>query len=239
VKSTNGIIGGLLLVLGMAPAAFGAGADDALPPPPPTAAPTAAPAGPAATPAAPAAVPAVEAAPKPQVEVVGPLEVSAVKSTARASRINTSTCIGANLRLRIKNASSSDVRVALLLPNFAATDDLGQALLATEAAYTKASGATFFGTAPANGWVNHLEENVSNLTALSPGQTVEIQIAPTNPADWRALVCTVDETATMMKTYRPTSYSLSGSIGVVDIDGNAQMRSFSLLDVPLQATIVR
>jgi hypothetical protein len=232
----------LAVVLGFAPATIGAELDDALPPPPPTAAPTAAPAAqaePAATPAAPAAAPAVEAAPKPQVEVVGPLEVSAVKATARASRINASTCIGANLRLRMKNASSSDVKVALLLPDFGATDDLGLTLLASDRRYVKVSGATFFGSAPRNGWVIFLGENAGNLTTLSPGQTVEVQMAPSNPADWRALSCTVDPTSDMMKTYRPTSYSLSGSLGIVDIDGNAQVRSFSLLDVPLQATIAR
>ena len=73
------------------------------------------------------------------------------------------------------------------------------------------------------------------MTTLSPGQTVEAQIAPYNPTDYRSVVCTADATSEMMKTYRPTNYSLSGSIGIVDLDGNAQVRSFSLLDVPLQS----
>jgi hypothetical protein len=235
VNLHNGIVRGALVALvfvGM-PAAFGAEADDSLPPPPANAAPAPPPAAPAPT-SAPTAAPAAEEAKKPQVEVVGPLEVQAAKATVKLSRINASTCIGANLRLRIKNATSSDVKVALLLAGFGATDDLGQTLLATDLRFIKVSGTTSFGTPPRGGWVVFLGENAGNLTALSPGQTVEAQIAPSNPADYRAVVCTADATSEMMRTYRPTTYSLSGSIGIVDLDGNAQVRSFSLLDVPLQ-----
>jgi hypothetical protein len=237
MKSVTGFTAMSLLVLTTA-LPLGACADepdDALPPPPTSTAPAATPTPPVieseATPA-PATPPEPE---KPHVEVAGPLEIMAVKAIARASRINTSTCIGANLRLRIKNASSSDVKVAMLLPDFSATDDLGQSLLA-DARFVKTSGVTGFATAPRQGWVIFLGENSANLTTLSPGQTVEAQLAPSNPADWRALVCTADPASQMMKTYRPTSYSLAGSLGVVDLDGNAQVRSFSLLDVPLQAT---
>ena len=244
MNSHRGIVG-IVVVLSLALqpfVAFGAPADDALPPPPPSAAPPpAAPSAPvaapvpAAAPTAPAAPAAAEAA-KPPVVVAGPLELTAVKATAVASRVSASTCIGATLRLRVKNASSSDVKVALLLPDFSATDDLGQSLIAANTYYIKTGGVISYSQAPKQGWVIFLGENAANMSALSPGQTVEVQLAPNNPADWRALVCTVDPTSQIMKTYRPTSYSLSGSLGVVDLDGNAQVRSFSLLDVPLQAT---
>jgi hypothetical protein len=240
VSSHHRVIAAAAVVFGMMLrplAAFGAAADDTLPPPPATAAPPPAPSAPAAAPAAPAAAaPAAAEANKPQVTVVGALELTPVKAVAFASRINTSTCIGATVRLRIKNTSSSDVKVALLLPGISAVDDLGQSILASDVRFLKTSGVTSFTQAPGNGWMIYLGENAANLSALSPGQTVEVQLAPSNPADWRALVCTVDPTSQIMKTYRPTSYSLSGSFGVVDLDGNAQVRSFSLLDVPLQAT---
>jgi hypothetical protein len=216
-------------------AAYSFGATDDLPAPPPgTAAPAPSAPPPKPADAAAAAKPADEAN-KPPVEVVGPLELSAVKAAVRVLRINQSTCLASTLRLRVKNASSSDVKVALLLTDIGATDDLGQNLLG-DPRRIRVSGVTGFATAPRNGWVNFLGESAQNLTALSPAQTVEVQIAPDVPGDWRAIACTLDANSDMMKTYRPKTYSLSGSIGVVDIDGNGQVRSFSLLDVPLATT---
>ena len=96
------------------------------------------------------------------------------------------------------------------------------------------SGITPLTVVPREGWVNWLAANFSQLTTLSAGQTVDAQIAPAKPSARRTLVCVPDPSMEQFRSYRPSKFSMTGSIGMTDLDGNAQVRSFSFSDVPLQ-----
>lgn len=245
---------GRALVLGaLAAAAVGAIAQTALPPPPGTAPPPAAPAAtspPAALPVvpAPAVPPATVPAPAaaadanagaapaaaPGATVVGSLELVPLKSTVKVIRVKQSTCLVSNIRFRMKNVSNSDIRVGLIVPTLSVTDDLGESLLTRNSKLLLVSGITALATEPREGWTNWISANSGGLTTVSPGQTVDAQVGPANSADWRYLVCFDDPSSEQFRSYRPASFSLTGTIGVADLDGNAQVRSFSFSEAPLQ-----
>lgn len=220
-------------------ASFGACSEPAPLPAPPVSATPPTPPEPAApgvsdvaAPTPPAPV-AAEAPPAVPVTVVGPLELSPLKSNARVTRIGGSTCVASTIRFRVKNASSSDVRVALLMPGLSGTDDFGESLLG-RIDLIKVSGVTALAAEPREGWANWISSNSAGFATLSPGQVVDAQMTPADVDDWRYLVCTKDPSSEHFRTYRPASYSLTGTIAVADLDGNSQVRSFSFSDVPLQ-----
>jgi hypothetical protein len=136
----------------------------------------------------------------------------------------------------VKNASTSDVKAALLLTGFSATDDTGEQLFIPRVDWLNATGLTSFAIEPREGWAAYLGTNNSGLTTLSPNQAVDVQITPKNPADQRLLPCTTDATSEFLRSYRPTTLSFGAQLGVVDLDGNSQIRTFSFSDVPLQAS---
>jgi hypothetical protein len=168
------------------------------------------------------------------VTTVGPLEISPLKSGMRATRVNTATCLVPAVRFRVKNASASDVKVALLLPGLALTDDFGESLIPASMNLIKVSGITGIASEPREGWVNWMGSNSQTLTTLSPNQTVDAQITSTDPNNWRTLLCKADPASELFRTYRPPTFSLTATIGVADLDGNATVRSFSFSDAPLQ-----
>jgi hypothetical protein len=208
-----------------------------LPAPPTTAAPPAgaAPAAPATAPApaAPEAQPAAAAPPAADVQKIGPLELTPLKPNVKTVRIQNSTCLNGLLRMRVKNASESDVKAALLLPQLSATDDLGERLLG-RADMLNATGLTTYASDPQGGWAAFLATNSANLTTLGPNQTIDVQITSGNPGDWRTLSCTEDAAQEFMRSYRPSSISWGAQLAVVDLDGNAIVRPFSFSDVPLK-----
>lgn len=239
----------LLLLASLSAAGADAVVQTALPPPPGTSplpvsqAPVAVPAASTTAPApaaAPAPAPAPDAgalaapAPASQTTVVGSLELAPLKSTVKIMRFNnTATCLVSNIRFRLKNVSNSDVKVGLIVPGLLVSDDIGGPLLGESANVLRIGGITPVATVPAEGWATWGGANAGSLTAVSPGQTVDVQIAPI--ADLRYAVCTEDPSSEYFRSYRPTSFSLAGAIVVADLDGNAQARSFSFSEVPLQA----
>ena len=208
-------------------------------PPAPPAAPsdsTAATAAAPATPAAPPtpATPAAPATPTVATTTVGPLELSPAASMLKLVRVNTSTCAAATLHIKMKNASAADVNVALLLAGFSAIDNTGESLLPSNTSLLRTTGVTPVETMPREGLAKWVAANAGSLTTLSPGQVVDVQLAPGNMNDWRYLVCTVDPNADQFHDYRPTTYSMTGTLAVADANGNTQVRPFSISDVPLQ-----
>jgi hypothetical protein len=170
----------------------------------------------------------------PGTTVVGSLELSPLKSTVKVIRINTSTCLVSTIRFRMKNVSNSDVKVGLIVPGLSITDDLGEPLLTANPRLMLISGVSPLTAEPREGWTNWLAANSGGLTTISPGQTVDAQLAPGSGTDWRYLVCTADPSSEQFRSYRPATFSLTGTIGVSDLDGNAQVRSFSFSEAPLQ-----
>ena len=149
-------------------------------------------------------------------------------------RVNTSTCVSSTVHIRMKNAGAADANVALLLSGFSAIDNTGEPILSAQPSMLRTTGVTPVDTMPREGLAKWAAANAAGLTTLSPGQVVDVQIAPGNTNDWRYLVCTVDANGDQFHSYRPTSYSMTGTLAVTDANGNAQVRPFSISDVPLQ-----
>ena len=192
---------------------------------------------PLAQPTPPASSPPMPAAPAtttPAAVTVGPLELSPVASILKLIRVNTSTCAAATVHIRMKNASAADVKVVLVLAGLSAIDDTGESVLNGQPSMLRVTGVTPVETMPREGMAKWMAANAGSLTTLSPGQVVDAQIAPANTGDWRYLVCNVDANGDQFHSYRPTNYSITGTLAVADADGNAQVRPFTISAVPLQ-----
>jgi hypothetical protein len=202
--------------------------DGALPPPPTGVAP--AQTRPASPPASTTAPPAPAAAAPAGVESVraGALELTPVKAIARVSRQRNQTCIDAVVSFRVHNTGPADMRVTLFTAGLAAVDALGVDLFG-RADFLRTTGIVD-SKMPQAQWMRFLNESKSQMSVISPGQTINVQIQPANAHGKR---CIEDRNGDFLSSHRPASYTLSGSLGVSDLTDKSEVRGFSFSDVPL------
>lgn len=171
-----------------------------------------------AAPAAPAAAPgAVD---------IGDLEIVPSRSslTLHPGRRN-STCLETNLRFRIRNKSAGDLKLMLFRSNLAVSDNNSKPLIDRRFV---SSGGLALADASESAMRSAFSKEAAKLVTIAPKQIVEVQINMPN-----GRLCAPDDDGQMKRSYRPKTMSLTASLGVVDVANNADVKSFSLLDVPL------
>ena len=203
----------------------------ALPMPPGQAAPAPAAPTPAtptpATPAPAAPTPAASAATATKTVKAGVLELTPTRTAMRLQSARNRTCILATPRFQVKNTGSSDLRIALLLPTITAVDDLGINLFG-DLRGVRVSGLSAAGKP--EDWRKIASTEKSRITVLSPGQTVTVLLQ----GEQRGIPCHEDANGDFKRTHRPATYTLSASLGLLDLSDNTEIRSFSFADVPLE-----
>lgn len=160
---------------------------------------------------------------------VGKLEVSATKATVRVVKDRDSACVSPTIRLQIKNVSATDLRIGLLIAALEARDNFGNPLFTDGG--PKISGISELNDRYSKISTKSLLDVADSMSILSPDQFVDIQFTTSDSTN--NMRCVKDLNAEFPKTYKPTSYTISGSLGTVDANGKAEIRGFSLVDQPL------
>ena len=149
----------------------------------------------------------------------------------------TQVCIEPLIRLRATNVSSSDLRLALVTEGLSATDDLGTTVLRSQAnqnVFASVIGVTRIKNLAE--WTSASASGASQVTLLAPGQSVSVGLTP-SPWRGQSSHCQEDKTGDFRRSYRPQTVTLTATLGMIDISGNAELRTFSLFDIP--ADLVR
>ena len=142
-------------------------------------------------------------------------------------------CIEPLIRLRATNIGSSDLRLALVAEGLSATDDLGISVLASDRhqnVYPTVVGITRVGTL--NDWTTASTSGTSRIMLLAPGQSVGVELTPSEHKP-KSMHCQQDPSGDFRRSYRPQTVTLTATLGVVDISGNGELRTFSLFDIPV------
>ena len=82
-----------------------------------------------------------------------------------------------------------------------------------------------------NDWNNTSTSSASRITLLAPGQSVSVQL--TRGKHTGSIHCRQDPSGDFRRSYRPSSVTLTTNLGVIDISGNAELRTLSLFDIPV------
>ncbi|MBL8438420.1 MAG: hypothetical protein JNM61_09495 [Zoogloeaceae bacterium] len=197
--------------------------------PPSSAAVPIAPASPTATmPPNPAAAPAAAAVPTPGATDLGDLEVIPGRANITLFRQGDYTCWNSVVRFRIRSKAAGDLKLMLFRQNFSATDANGGQLFRNGSHFV-AGGMAISEIDPAQRATAFKTES-GKLVSIAPKQLIEVQLS-TTPNDPQ---CVGDATQEQMTSYRPKTMSLATALGVVDLAGNGDVKSISLLDMPLQ-----
>ncbi len=164
-------------------------------------------------------------APSGQTVQAGVLELTPKPIALRYERgrnfNNGETCILGNLRFHIVNAGASDVRVYLAGKVLRITDDLGLPIL---------EDPEIMGLSVFTGHLNDLARvDKSQMTVLSPNQPLEVQVNKSRKGR-----CNEDRDGEIYRSHRPLSATVTGSLIVVDANGQGELRPFSFSDVPVQ-----
>ncbi|MBL8438419.1 MAG: hypothetical protein JNM61_09490 [Zoogloeaceae bacterium] len=159
---------------------------------------------------------------------IGDLEIIPSRSSVTLSLGRRgAACVESNLKFRVRNKSAGDLKLLLFRANLSAADGSGKPLI--ERRYVT-SGGLVLSNAPDNAMRSAFLREASKLITVAPKQTIEVQL---NMPGGR--LCAPDPDGQLMRTYRPKTMTLSGALGVVDVANNADIKSFSLLDVPVIA----
>ncbi len=209
--------------------------------PAPVPAPTpSSPPAPAATPdpAAPAAGASATAKPAPsapsglQPVKVGPVEITPARIVMRQAVNRNLVCLEPVVRLRATNIGTADLRLAIIGEGLTATDDLGIMVLqglARQRVMPSVVGITRVDSL--NDWTTASTTGSTRVTLLAPGQSVSVQL--TRAAQPSSIHCRQDPSGDFRRSHRPTSVTLTATIGIIDISGNAELRTLSLFDIPV------
>ncbi len=181
---------------------------------------------PASAPAASGASPPVAATPG--STDLGDLELIPVRANLTLYRYGNYTCNDTVVRFRVRNKSAGDLKLILYRANFAATDASGGVLFRNNRDF--AAGGIAISEAPPSQMQSAFTSERGKLVSIAPRQIIEVQMT-TAPG---APMCVVDVNEETMRNHRPKTMSLSASLGVVDVSGATDVKSVSLLDVPLQ-----
>ncbi|MCP5433393.1 MAG: hypothetical protein H6923_09005 [Alphaproteobacteria bacterium] len=235
--------------LAFAQASPPAAPDAAIPAPPPSV--MTPPAEPAADPApmpvaetpaptAPAPEAPVEASAPPAydpmaAQQLGPLVVTPRDPNFTVTTANDQANLDLRLRFLVQNASSADVKVMFLGKTITAVDDTGIDLMphdnvshysAFETQFV-ATGVPVCGAVPPN--FQDCFDNAAGFLTLAPGQRVELTVTRTP----RWTIKQPDKNRSFTSSYRPTSLSTSGAFAIKDLGGQIDIRTFSIVDLPV------
>ena len=206
------------------------------PPIPPSVPPAPAAAGPAASaPGTPATRPPATATVTPtgvQPLRIGSVEITPSRIVLRQVLNRNYVCLEPVVRLRAMNIGTADLRLALISEGLSATDDLGITLLQGDARNRLAPavvGVTQIDSL--NEWNNVSSSGTSRVTLLAPGQAVSIQLTRGKQAG--SIHCRQDPSGDFRRSYRPSSVTFTANLGVIDISNNAELRTLSLFDIPV------
>lgn len=141
-------------------------------------------------------------------------------------------CLEPVVRLRATNIGTSDLRLALIGEGLTATDDLGIMVLqgfARPRVMPSVVGITRVDSL--DDWNTASTTGSTRVTLLAPGQSVGVQLTRATHAS--SIHCRQDPSGDFRRSYRPTSVTLTAMIGIIDISGNAELRTLSLFDIPV------
>lgn len=184
----------------------------------------------AAVPAAPRPAPAAPSGLSPTV--LGPLEITPQRAVLRNSSTGSVHCIVPTLRFRLKNTGPADVRVAVIASSINVVDDLGLTVLGKDPRGIAIPAVTGVSTVKdTTEWNRAAGSAGSQITTLGPGQTISIQFAEAARRQGTHH-CVNDPTGNFIRSYRPTSVTISATLATLDLTGSADLRPFSMFDVP-------
>lgn len=228
------------IVIALALSPFGDASGQSLTPPGPAPGPVPAPAQVAPSPALPQAP--IQSAPPAGARTapaglapstLGPLELTPLRAVLRNVQQGAYLCVEPTFRFRLRNTGQADVRVAVLASSINVTDDLGLTLLAPERRglyVPSVIGVTALKDAME--WNRAAGSAGSQITTLAPGQTISIQFVQATRGSGTHY-CVNDTAGNFARSYRPSSVTISATLATIDLSGSADLRPFSMFDVPV------
>lgn len=161
--------------------------------------------------------------------VAGPLELKPINSSIVIEKVRArnppAVFINTTFKFVIKNRSSSDIRIILISKNIDAYDNLNQKVF-KDPNSLQSSGL------PLSTIGDNKEifiKDKDKFVSLSPGQQIQVFVGSKD----RGGVIVEDLSGDFYKTHRPSSITFNGSIGVLNVDGSSDVRTFSFADVPV------
>jgi hypothetical protein len=159
----------------------------------------------------------------------GPLLVTPKSATVTLKKNNDDTVLRPVLRFMVKNTSPADVKVIIFGWSVVALDDRGESLF-SKGLDVLTGGIPMSRESKDN--FNRAFNDKSQFVIMSPNQTVELQMFPN---DWPRTIN--DKDNAFYKTFRPTTYSINASLGIVLVDNTTEIRAFSFSDLPLKTIV--
>lgn len=168
----------------------------------------------------------------PSAANVGKLEIIATSATLRLVRGGQMTCLAPAIRLQIRNTSDSDMKIVLDKDSIQLRDDLGGTMFPIEAYMFRISGISSPRLKSYTNPTGYMVREKDQWTVLSSEQHVEVQIATDEKVS--NMRCVKDLNSEFYNSYKPTHFSIFGTLGTVDSSSKAELRGFSLVDKPLE-----
>lgn len=165
---------------------------------------------------------------------VGPLEMtpSSVKLNivhGKSYGISGYTSFHTTVFLKIKNTSASDVKIIAFSESIEATDSFGMRLFKD---HKITSSGILLSDKKSRYYLKTFYEDKDKFVTLSPNQIFESQLKSEGDTG-RPSVYFEDKSMEKFTTYRPKSVSISGTVGIITIEGTNELRAFSFTDIPL------
>lgn len=169
--------------------------------------------------------------------VAGPIEITPINATVvmhRSKKGRDLVGILSTIKFSIKNTSSSDIKVILITTSLEGFDNLNQKLF-KDHSMMASSGVKLSSLNIKNNDQVFINDKWS-FVSLSPGQKVQAYIFPLKDG-WGYSVNVEDPSGDFYKTHRPQTMTFNGAIGIMNVDGSSDIRTFSLSDIPVSLTL--
>ena len=163
--------------------------------------------------------------------VAGPLELTPINAEIVIKSNRHRVTFHPTIKFSLKNRSSSDIQIILIASKTDAFDNLNQKLFFESQNAISASGISISYQKELK---NVFVDDKSNFVTLSPSQQTQIYIY-SNPRIRPAEI--EDRTGDFLKTHRPTTLTFNAAVGVINLDGSSEIRTFSFSDVPASVSV--
>lgn len=157
--------------------------------------------------------------------VAGPVEITPGNATLFLEMNGSKLELSPSFNFVLKNRSSSDIKLMLIAEQINAYDNFNQQLFQIK--LMKSTGAPMSYN---DGIEEIFSDEKNDFVTLSPNQQIQIFV---NRNTSYGGIRIEDKSKELYKTYRPTSACFNGAVGIINLDGTTELRTFSLMGMPL------